>query len=249
MKSESVVFCEGYLDRAFWKGWLKHLGCTNLFETKRPVMDPWSGRVTGGEFGFLSKSGNFIRVRPCDGKSQVLPLVRNRLKGRETKAVTSVIVNWDADTFDNDEAAGVAPRTTLSEIVGSISPDFTKNAEGTYQIDGANPTSVYLVIWSAEDGQASGIPAKQTLERLCCAALREVHPDRAEEVQKWLAQCGDIEAADPKSFSWSHMAGWYPDRGCEGFYEALRQDEAVAAALRTRLEATGSWQIAKSLAE
>ncbi len=36
---------------------------------------------------------------------------------------------------------------------------------------------------------------------------------------------------------------------CEGFYEALWQDEAVVAALRKRLETTGSWQIATSLAE
>ena len=28
--SESVIFCEGYQDRAFWAGWLESLGCDNL---------------------------------------------------------------------------------------------------------------------------------------------------------------------------------------------------------------------------
>ena len=31
--SESVILCEGYTDRAFWKGWLTRLECKNARRT------------------------------------------------------------------------------------------------------------------------------------------------------------------------------------------------------------------------
>lgn len=40
--SESVIYCEGYHDRAFWMGWLGHLGC----------VDP-AHLIPGGQAGFL----------------------------------------------------------------------------------------------------------------------------------------------------------------------------------------------------
>jgi hypothetical protein len=44
--SESVIYCEGYHDRAFWMGWLGHLGCSDPGlpppgKTNRlPISDP-----------------------------------------------------------------------------------------------------------------------------------------------------------------------------------------------------------------
>jgi len=46
--SESVILCEGYHDRAFWAGWLLHLGCTDPGlpsagkATRTPIFDPWN---------------------------------------------------------------------------------------------------------------------------------------------------------------------------------------------------------------
>ena len=55
---ESVVLCEGYHDRAFWTGWLQHLGCANPGQRQGSaeirVKDPWGDRVRGGEFAFHS---------------------------------------------------------------------------------------------------------------------------------------------------------------------------------------------------
>ena len=44
LRRESVIACEGYDDRAFWKGWLCRLGCTDIYESsgRRPVIDPWA---------------------------------------------------------------------------------------------------------------------------------------------------------------------------------------------------------------
>ena len=68
--SENVVLCEGYYDRAFWAGWLLHLGCVDLRVIeqrptgKRKVLDPWGGDVEGGAFGFRAKDGTF-RANPA----------------------------------------------------------------------------------------------------------------------------------------------------------------------------------------
>jgi hypothetical protein len=51
--SESVILCEGYHDRAFWKGWLTHLRCSDPGEPppgssrRRDIFDPWNTRVVG----------------------------------------------------------------------------------------------------------------------------------------------------------------------------------------------------------
>jgi hypothetical protein len=43
---ESVIFCEGYHDRAFWSGWLLHLDCVDPGRVpeksfRNIVKDPW----------------------------------------------------------------------------------------------------------------------------------------------------------------------------------------------------------------
>jgi hypothetical protein len=50
-------------------------------------------------------------------------------------------------------------------------------------------------------------------------------------------------AALNKAYSWAHMAGWYADRGCEGFLKALWSDAAVATELQRCLGASGSWTV------
>lgn len=92
-------------------------------------------------------------------------------------------------------------------------------------------------------------PVQQTLERLVCAAVTAAHPDRGPAVQAWLDSRPDASEAGPKEFGWSHMAGWYADAACEGFYRILWSDRQVVAELRSRLEHSGGWQIAEVLAE
>lgn len=249
MTCESAVFCEGYFDRAFWKGWLTHLGCVSLFEEQRPVRDPWGRTVGGGQFGFRSVGQRFIRVVPCQGKEKVLALVRLHLQQRATNPLYHVVVNWDADTFDQRGPEGVAPRVRLSDIVGHLDPAATPDDAGGYLLDGDPPTTLSLVLWEAADDPDPGLPSKQTLERLCCAAIREVYPARGEQVARWLDDLTGAPPLVPKSFSWSYMAGWSPEHNCEAFFELLWKDADVAAALQARLEATGAWNVAKALSQ
>ena len=96
--SESIVLCEGYHDRAFWAGWLTHLGCSD--EGSRPgtngypLRDPWNAVVRGGgQFAYRSRSGAFIRVRPCGGRNKVLPEAELRLRDRTARPVSRSQIN------------------------------------------------------------------------------------------------------------------------------------------------------------
>ena len=65
---------------------------------------------------------------------------------------------------------------------------------------------------------------------------------------KVLAESTIAPAADPKDHAWSHMAGWYGAKGCDEFYQALWNDEAVSAQLEKRLVANGSWRAIETIA-
>ena len=50
-----------------------------------------------------------------------------------------------------------------------------------------------------------------------------------------------------KAFSWSHMAGWYSDAGCDTFLQRVWDDRAIAAQLEGRLRQTEAWSIIEEL--
>jgi hypothetical protein len=132
MKTESVVFCEGFHDRAFWKGWLFHLGCTDPgaqlkgASTRRPVSDPWGGNVIQGRFAFNSPTGHFIQVSPCGGKSNLIPLVRQRLKKHTTEPVRRIVVNEDSD-LPAGAAADMATPASVEAVVKDFDPAATQS--------------------------------------------------------------------------------------------------------------------------
>jgi hypothetical protein len=254
--SESVILCEGFHDRAFWDRWLTSLGCkSDGFKPGTrgfPALDPWGDPVRHGQFAYRSKSGKgFVRVRSCNGKSNVLKEARNRLTQRTTKRLLRLVINVDVDT----SAAGMAPGPTglrqqdVLHQVQQIDPPAYMNADGEIEVDGG-ATKVSLVRWKVNDPPSRGLPDQQTLERLACAALAAAYPARATSVQKWLdGRAIPIPpGANPKEHTWSYMAGWYAEHGCEAFYSNLWNDPQVVAELGARLRLSGAWQIAANLA-
>jgi hypothetical protein len=253
--SESIIYCEGYHDRAFWKGWLEHLGCCDPGlpppgRTGRvPVYDPWSTEVKGGQFAYMSPSKHFIRVVPCGGKTKVLPAASNRLKQRNSKAVVRLVLNIDADLTAGGAATGPTglQRRDVEHFARTFDPAAVVNADGEIEIDGG-ATRICLVRWEAPEPSTRGLPDQQTLERLVSAALAGAYPGRPPAVQDWLDGRPGPPGADPKEHAWSYMAGWYAEHGCEAFYSNLWTDPLVTAELETRLKASGAWQIATALA-
>ena len=261
-QEESVILCEGYHDRAFWAGWLEHLGCN---DPGRPpgrtgridVLDPWGDKVTGGQYGYRSESAKFIRVFPCGGdRRRVLREARNRLNEEQQRLqqgaeprLARLILNVDPDV----NADGTSTQTgfrhqDLRAVVQEYDPSAADGENGSLALfDGA--ILVSLIRWEASDPVADGVPNQQALERLVCAALRAAYPDRGPAVQKWLDSRPNGQEAGPKEYGWSYMAGWYAEHGCEDFYRNLWRDGRVVAELQSRLNECGAWRVAEELAK
>ncbi|WP_437992273.1 hypothetical protein [Sorangium sp. So ce145] len=253
---ESVVLCEGYHDRAFWAGWLvERLGWTDARPRRENgtydiARDPFGKPVTRGDFAYRTPLGRFLRVRPCHGDSQVLAVMKTRLRERTTNGLRRLAVNLDVDT-DAAETNGApqreaALRDAVERIVAQEDPRWSRTPDGDLCLDGG-ATLVSLVLWSASDPPTPELPPQQTLERLVCAALRAAYPDRAAAVGVWLASRRDPPPATPKEHAWSHMAGWYAAHNCDDFFQAVWRTPAVAAELEARLRASGALRAAAAL--
>ena len=254
--TESVVLCEGYHDRAFWAGLLLSLNCIDPGiipggGKRRPVKDIHSGTVTAGQFYYYTQAGNGLRVVPCHGKDNLLPTLDRFLQIRSSKPFARLVVNVDADTdvtHLTDNTTGLRVQDVLRRVQQpQFDPAATLDGNSEILIDQGG-SKIALARWEVADAPGEGLPHQQTLERLVCAAIVAAYPQRGAHVQKWL----DARPVPPpfsvKEFAWSHMAGWYAEHGCDDFYRCLWDDAAVAAELKTRLEASGAWQIAQTLA-
>jgi hypothetical protein len=250
---ESVVLCEGVHDRAFWKGWLEHLGCEDARPRRGDAVDPFGETVRKGHFAFFSKEHSFVRVTPCFGDTKVLQALKNRLPDRTTHGLHRLVVNLDTDA-DAGDPAGIEERTAAlrAKVEAHASHDAqpVRLPDGDLAID-RGATLISVVLWSAGDPALPHLPAKETLERLVCAAIVAAHPTRGEDVAAWLGSRRGFFASSAglvKEHAWSHMAGWYADGGCDEFYQAVWRDEAVAIELEARLRPTGAWRVAEALA-
>jgi len=249
VKSETVILCEGYHDRAFWSGWLRLLGCQSEADLRAgsgPILDPWGERVEKGIFAFRSRSGKFIRLVPTGGNSPQFRIARALLRKRADRLLNRLVINRDVDV-----AAPVSPEgPTISDVLAALTPEpASTHLDGDELVFDDTGTRVSFVKWFAGDVSSPGLPEQQCLERLVCAALSAAHPERGACVQAWLDSRNSPPLESVKAYSWSHMAGWYPDHGCEAFYSQLWSEPDIAAELRQRLESSGAWRIADNVAE
>ena len=244
-ETESVILCEGFHDRAFWKG------CVTLLDCVDEKTDPFGKEVGKGHFGFRTPSRRFFRVIACHGVRKLLEAIDAQLKGRSTNSLAWLVANVDTDALDDNP--GDQRRARIQSVldrVARVGPT-EELGRGQYRLveDG---TKLGIVLWETPDAPHDELPKKQTLERLVCAAAREVYPARAVAVESWLRSRPKEEEATgsfgKKAFAWSHMAGWYSEQGCDEFYQALWRDPKLAAALERRLRATGAWDIIAALA-
>ncbi len=245
---ESVILCEGLHDRAFWKGFLKRLGCRDVLGRPRSY-DPFGKEVPLGQFVFHSASGAFIRLQKCGGDKAVLGELKVRLAQRTTNALRRLVVNLDTDAEDPARLAQHTARlrAAVESRVGEADPSWTTNADADLALDGG-ATLVSTVFWGAADPLSRELPAKQTLERLVCAALCAAYPGRGATIATWLASRVPAPPESPKEHAWSHMAAWYAEAGCDEFYQAVWRDALVVSELEARLRANGSWDAMMAIA-
>ena len=245
---ERIVLCEGYHDRAFWQGALEHFGCTdpgaNAGGVRKPVQDLAGRRVAGGDFAFNTPSGHFVRVRPCRGdRSLVLAELKTLLSRLATQPIERFIVNID----DDGDVRTDIKRNSFPEAVrmatASVAPDVIEDANGDLII---GETRVSAAAWWTGEAHSPSLPWKQTLERMVAAALDAAYPGRGMAVGEWLAGTPGKDGSKPHA--WSHMAGWYADHGCEGFYRFVWNDSAVVEQLKTRLDGCGVLRMMQEIA-
>src|SRR5260370_33851953 len=129
--SESYVLCEGYHDRAFWAGWLLHLGCTDPSKvhgktSRSTVQVPWNNPVARGQFAFHSKTKRFVRVVPCHGKENILHAALTRLNERGTKTLARLIINVDSDTNADGTKSDARPMSlqAVEAMLQKIDPQL-----------------------------------------------------------------------------------------------------------------------------
>ncbi len=144
--SESVILCEGYHDRAFWKGWLTHLGCTEPGlpgpgkSTRSRILDPWNTLVSKGQYAYHSKSGQFLRVQPCGGKSKVRDAAELRLQERNSKPLIRLVINVDPDVRLGIPSAAVSGLRIQDVLLLAhiFDPSAVINQAGQIDLDGGS---------------------------------------------------------------------------------------------------------------
>jgi hypothetical protein len=254
---ESVVLCEGYHDRAYWQGWLLHLGCVDPGapekpdSDRKPVYDPREKKVRGRQFGFRTPTGRFIRVVVYDGRSNLERAWKRQLKDRAAVPLQHLVLTCDGDCVGDIQHIVDPLRRRVQDWFGDAGLDSVSDDDGDVYVPGED-LRVSFVVWHAPDEHVFGPTAageKQTLERLVCAAIGEAYPDRRPLVEAWLGSRPPEAPTSPKSHAWSHMAGWYADAGCEAFYRLLWGDEGIVKPLKHRLEQIGAWRVAELLAD
>lgn len=256
MSRRFVVLCEGFGDRDFWTGWLEYLGAANLFDLTGADRVRLEARIAPhrlerGEHVFEAPGGDRIFVRPCYNAKALWRALD--LLSKDLDPPATIVVNVDSDRMaaEGDPEAGA--RENLSRLI-QLATGKRPVGELPWNL---HRTRVELLVWHCRDGAGTvGVPDKQTLERLVCAAAAESSASDAHPAG-WAVSVRDFLAQEPrggnghKNHALAYCAKFFvPER--EDFFRAAWSRDSfprVAAALEARLRATGGWRVAESLVD
>ncbi|MCU0701841.1 MAG: hypothetical protein MUC96_35500 [Myxococcaceae bacterium] len=233
---QRVVVVEGFLDRAFVKGFIERRGCVSLGASGQPApKDPWGAQVKGGQYAFKTASGAFLRLVPAQGDAALLKTVRVFINDAPTRPVDVLLMIRDPDVDVGVDWRGpLAGR--LDNLFGA-EPTLVRHPTLANAFAGPGLSIGSLACWVADDVSPL-LPGKQTLERLVVAAVDEAHPDWSAHVAQFLAGRPSPPASSGKEAAMALMAGWFSSRLSEGFFEAVWSDDRIAEALERRLAAS-----------
>lgn len=262
VQREFYIFCEGFHDRAFWSGMLTTRNWEEAYNKSKRIRakDPRDRTVEGGRYAFYQDFGDFreyAEVIPVDGESKILSTADNRLKDVKSYVENSqkspnsapstepkyiAVLSVDDDT--TVESGATLPTLSVQHAKTALeSLDSQLVVENDVFYLFSRSCAVHITRWKAGAEEIRGVPAKQTLERLVCAAICEAYAARSEDVEAWLQD----KQPSPKSYAWAYMAGWYSEHGCDDFYREIWRDEVLRPILERQLKAIGAWAIFDSL--
>lgn len=248
MSREGVVLIEGFTDRAFVKGALEFLECASpAVRQGVKIVDVWGEPLGAGQFVLRTPSEQTLRIAPARGRDNIIKLAKGWLRQRDNELRSPMLLLLDADIRAND-GSRIAGAVSYQGIRDSlIQAGCSEDSPNNFSLEQCR---ISIGFWSCDDPASDFLPNLQCLERLVIASIVAAYPDRAEPVQRWLAdRPAPPESRSPKEFSWSHMAGWYADDGCDEFFQKIWRDDKIAAQLQQRLTANGTWGILESLAQ
>ncbi len=239
----SVLLCEGYHDRAFWKGALTRLGFRDMPADPGVSSDNWgeSVKARDGVYRFvLPSNGRQVRLESCKNDDGVLKTASARVQFTNAKPLDVVVVVIDRDTHEGDE------RRTLQAIRDRLPSD--SSADPAARRWRSSGVEVHAVTLGLEQPPCAGVPEQQCLERIICAALARAREPWALHVAQWLANRPDKPTGpDHKSHAWSYMAGWFADHGVDDFLQHLWRNEYIVGELLRVLEPTGALEALQAL--
>jgi hypothetical protein len=240
--SESIVLCEGFDDRSFWQGLLLASGCKEdrKAEPQHRFQAVYMYRTPGGGLLHVVPCGAQKRVAetPEYARDAVRAMGRLLLLARATRPLSHLVLNLDVDTK--------APSDIVDSIRSLVGDGAKETPSGEFELD-EGKTVVSPILWYVPDPVTEGVPTQQALERLVCAALSAVYPERGRKVKAWLASRSDPRGKEHKAHAWSFMAGWHTDHGMGDFYASLWRDPDIEKALRAILTKTGTWAVLERL--
>jgi hypothetical protein len=205
-------------------------------------MNPVTKKGVGrGNYGFTAPTNTaFVEVTPHQGDRSVLDTLASRCSRAAPPDPHTIVLVLDADHEDYIE--GIRRRTEGVEQ-RLLAHDAERIGDGPWRL--SSGLEIELCVWGTRDDvQGVAIPSTHCLERLVASALAEAYPARSEAVWRWLDGRPEASGAPPKAISWSYMAGWYSDQGCDAFLRhGLWEDPLVAPSLDRLVAATGAGRI------
>lgn len=245
-EAESIIVCEGYHDRAFLRGWLIARGCEDWKDKKYPPQNNRSVKG-GGHYVFRTPTQRWVRIVPVGGDGKLLGNADTYVQEAGSRSIERIVLVWDGD--DAGGAPTASREQSFESWAGRHSAQQINSSPDFGLVSCPSPTRLSLIVWRAQDPSDSQLPDKQTLERLACAAVHEAYPSRCRAVKEWLEARPSPPSSEKlhKAHAASHMAGWFSDRGYEGFFDAVWEDGGVRAALERRLEAIGATRVVDEL--
>ncbi len=263
MNTENVVLCEGYHDRAFLAGWLESLRLEpppfiSGTAERRPLADPGGKSLEKGQIGYYTPSNQFVRIVPCGGDVRKMKIAAkywlDRAKERHRNGAAELELRHLLLCIDSDAQADDGPaagRFAIQEFISWLweFDGSAESADNGQALLFGGATTASLIRWSVDGPTPTGIPSKQTLERLVCSAIVAAYPERGKPVQHWLESRPNAPEAGPKEFAWSHMAGWFAEAGSDTFFRKLWRDPAIVEQLTLQLKGCGAWDVVEALAK
>lgn len=244
----NYVLCEGYEDRAFWRGLLHHLGCSDAPRTGGAVLDPRDCTpISGGRYAFVTRSGAWIVVQPVGGRDKMLSAVKVHVDRLSVRPLSQLVVNIDCD-LDASELDSRSVDDYWAYVAQAIGCTTAVGARRWRKDDAL----ISGVVWECHAPDQSAVPSKQTLERLICTAIHALEPECARNVCSWLTQgpescVGQSSRRDHKRELWSLYGKWLVDCGSEHLFTRVWELPNVPQEMTKLLQATGAWSVIEGL--